>query len=106
MIDGPERDAQAYERRTAGRSYGAIARELGYDNAPAATAAFLRVLSSREADEQGPARVAEHARLDALAGHVQADTELTPAALTRRLAVIQRMHEAVDLDVPTAAEHP
>lgn len=104
MIDGPDRDVQAFERRSAGRSYGAIARELGYENAPAATSAFLRVLAQCGTDEQMAARHAEHARLDALAEHVRADVELTPEALTRRMAVIERMHSAVDAGAPTVAE--
>jgi hypothetical protein len=104
MIDGPDRDTRAYELRSQGRSYGAIARELGYPNAPSATEAFLRVLHSRPAEAQLDVRAAEHTRLGGLAEHVKADTSLDPAAMTRRLAVIQRMHDAVDAVSHEAAD--
>lgn len=94
------RDVDAYERRKGGRSFGAIARELGFESAPAATEAFLRVLLTREPDEQAIVRAEEHARLDVLAGHVRADESLEPAAIERRLVVIERMRAAVDQGAP------
>jgi hypothetical protein len=91
-----DRDRQAFALRCAGRSFGAIATELGYDNAPAATVAFLTVLRAEPDDVRQSARHDEHVRLDTLEAHVRNDTTLDASAMQRRLAVVDRMRKDLD----------
>jgi hypothetical protein len=96
MHAGPERDRQAYEQRTQGRSFAAIATELGYDDKLAARTGFLSALRLQSPNAQAIARRDEHLRLDALADHLHNDGSLGPDVLRRRLAMIDRMRKRLD----------
>lgn len=103
MAAESERDQEAFRRRVGGRSFGAIARELEFRNAPAATEAFLRVLRQQDDTVRAQVRVEEHQRLDDLEGHVANDADLEPDVRSRRLAVVARMRRDVDLAAAGAA---
>lgn len=89
-------DVEAFNLRRTGRSFGAIARQLGYESAPDATHAFFRALSASEPAEQQLVRDEEHGRLTQLAEHVRADASLDETTRSRRLAVVDRLRQRVD----------
>jgi hypothetical protein len=88
-------DDQALELRRAGRSYPAIAKTLGYAHARDALEAFRRALQRRDPDEQRQLRYQELQRLDALAEHLEARTDLTPEELATKLHAVDRLREIV-----------
>lgn len=96
MQDSHATDVEAFNLRRTGRSFGAIARELGYESAPDATHAFFRALSASEPAEQQLVRDEEHGRLTQLAEHVRADASLDETTRSRRLAVVDRLRQRVD----------
>jgi hypothetical protein len=104
MTAASDRDLECFRLRVEGRSFGAIATELGYANAPQATAAFHRVLREQDDDVRARVRDEEHGRLDALADHVRQDAALDEPARARRAAVIVRMRQ--DVDAAAGADGP
>ena len=87
-------DGKVLELRGKGRSFAAIAKLLGFENANAANAAFNRALRARPAAEQKLLRKQEQFRLDALAERVRAATR-HEAAEQLRLAATADAREGI-----------
>lgn len=96
MTATTDRDLECFRLRAEGRSFGAIADDLGYANAPQATAVFHRVLREQDDDVRARIRSEEHDRLDALAEQVRGDAALDESTRERRATVIERMRRDVD----------
>ena len=79
------------ELRGKGRSFAAIAKLLGFENANAANAAFNRALRARPAAEQKLLRKQEQLRLDALAERVRTRPNLSEREVGRQLRTISRL---------------
>jgi hypothetical protein len=84
------RDAQAVSLRSTGKSFAAIARELGYDRPTEAVEAFNRELRRRPEPERDNLRDEELVRLDALAVRTHERTK-DQAELAKRLRAIEGM---------------
>lgn len=80
--------------RREGRSFGAIAKALGFDRARDAHEAFLRALRRLPRDEQDLVRAEELERLDRLARRLQEAAD-DDADLERKLRVVDRLRRAV-----------
>jgi len=87
----PKQDDQALELRSTGRSFGAIAKALGFERAHHAHAAFNRALRRKPKGEQESVREAELSRLDDVATHIRADEKLTHQEVARRLRAVDRL---------------
>jgi hypothetical protein len=96
MTASSDRDLECFRLRVDGSSFGAIADDLGYANAPQATAAFHRVLREQDAGVRTRIRDEEHDRLDALAEQVRGDAALDESTRERRATVIERMRRDLD----------
>lgn len=88
-------DDQALELRSAGRSYPAIANALGYEHARDALEAFQRALRRRGPVEQTQLRDQELRRLDVLAEHIEARTDLSAEQLAVRRRAVTRLRAMV-----------
>ena len=84
-------DGKVLELRGKGRSFAAIAKLLGFENANAANAAFNRALRARPAAEQKLLRKQEQFRLDALAERVRTRPDLSEREVGRQLRTISRL---------------
>ena len=93
MSDGEQRqrDERVLELREKRRSFGAIAKIVGYERGSEATAAFNRALRRRPPKEQESLRQAELARLDGMAERVRENKELTADDVARRLGTVDRL---------------
>ena len=91
-------DDQALDLRVKGRSFGAIARTLGFEKPVEANRAFNRALRRRPEDERATIRSKENERLDRLAKAVRSDASLTPAAVDVRLGTIERLRARLMTD--------
>ena len=88
-------DDRALELRGQGKGLKAIARELGFQRASEANAAFNRALRRRPVDEQAVIRAAEQSRLDSLADAVRRKEELVEGDVEKRLRAIDRLRAAL-----------
>jgi len=84
-------DGKVLELRGKGRSFAAIAKLLGFENANAANVAFNRALRARPAAEQKLLRKQEQVRLDALAERVRTRPNLSEREVGRQLRTISRL---------------
>ena len=84
-------DGKVLELRGKGRSFAAIAKLLGLENANAANVAFNRALRARPAAEQKLLRKQEQLRLDALAERVRTRPNLSEREVGRQLRTISRL---------------
>jgi hypothetical protein len=83
-------DENALRLRASGKSFGAIAKELGYDRAHHANEAFNRALRRKSPQERTSLREDELARLDAMADGVRA-RKLTPKDVARQLRAVDQL---------------
>ena len=86
-----EHDERALELRKSGKSFSAIASELGMDKASVAVEAFNRALRRLPAAQFQRTRAAELRRLDRLTARVKAETETEPEVLKERLGNINAL---------------
>ena len=91
--DNDARDEQILQRRAAGRSYPAIARDLGLERGMEARAGFLRALRRQPPKNQRVLRHRELQRLDTLASRLTKRTDLDELDIARRLRTIERLRE-------------
>ena len=89
----PVTDDQVLAMRTAGRSYGAIAKSLGLGRARDAQEAFQRALRRQPPDAQAEVREAELRRLNHLATRLQDKAGITEDELARKLRAVTRLRE-------------
>ena len=82
---------QVVELRTQGRSYGAIAKTLGFDQPQQAQTAFHRAVRQRPLHEQRRLRDQELSRLDELAQQIRTLPHLTDQQVTARLRAVERL---------------
>jgi len=87
----PQVDETVLELRSAGKSYAAIARTLGFERSSHAVAAFNRSLRRKVPDEQERLRAQEADRLQALTQAIGGNGELDDETRSRRLAAVDRM---------------
>jgi hypothetical protein len=90
MDDTAGLDDKAVELRAEGRSFGSIAKILGYPTAHDANEAFNRALRRRPKTEQARIRDEELTRLDKLSQRVQDSEDLSPEDVSRYL---QGLHQ-------------
>jgi hypothetical protein len=95
MPDDIARDEQVLTLRDQGRSFAGIARELEFEGALGANAAFNRALRRRPAAEQEALRNREVARLDALGERVRRRDDLNDEEVARRLRGLQRLRKTL-----------
>ena len=84
-------DIQVIELRQTGKSFGSIARRLGYARPREAWMAFNRGLRSRAPEEQAVLRRDEMGRLQALAEAIKGRVDFSAEDQVRRLATVERM---------------
>ena len=84
-------DSQAVELRQHGKSFGSIARRLGYERPREAWLAFNRGLRSHEPEQQAVLRRDEMGRLEALTEAIKTRADFTAEEQVRRLATVERM---------------
>jgi len=82
------------ELRTAGKSFGSIAKAVGVDRKVDALHLFLEAIDTRPADEQVELRAAENARLDELERKTRENEDAT--ARERGLASIVKLRDYID----------
>jgi hypothetical protein len=92
---GQTLDDRALVLRRAGRSYAAIARELGLGRARDAHAAFLRALDRLPPDEQAATREEELRRLDRLERSLVEQAGADNGDLARKRLAIARLRDAL-----------
>ena len=88
-------EARVLGLRREGRSFAAIAKELGYERASQANDAFNRALREQPAAEQATLRKEEGVRLDALESRVRSLTDLDADEVERRLRTIARLRQVL-----------
>lgn len=93
MVDTVITDDRVLELRSRGRSYGAIAKTVGFERAREAHEAFQRALRRRPIREQSTLRVEELRRLDLLARRIETNPNLTADALARKLRALDRLRD-------------
>jgi hypothetical protein len=91
VTDTVERDAEALQLRTSGKSFASVARALGYEKARDANLAFNRALRRLPGGELDAARVAEGKRLDKLVVRINTSADLSDDESTRQLRVVDRL---------------
>ena len=91
MVQPQTIDDRVLELRSQGRSYGAIARELGLDQPRDAHDAFRRAVRSRPAPEQTVLRNQELDRLDELSEQIRTLPHLTAEQVAAQLRVVTRL---------------
>lgn len=90
-----DRDEKALAFREEGKTFAAIARELGLDGTIDANAAFNRALRRRPSGEQDGLRQREMARLDALGERVRQRVDLSEEEVARRMRGLERLRKAL-----------
>lgn len=95
MHDDLARDEAALQARLSGRSFVAIAGDMGYPNARAALAAYRRAVLRKPIPEQKTIRARERKRFEAMRKAVRGNTALTPAEVEQRMAHIERLSAAL-----------
>lgn len=90
-----DRDDKALTFREEGRTFTAIARELGLGGTVEANAAFNRALRRRPSGEQDGLRQREMARLDALGERVRQRDDLSEEEVARRMRGLDRLRKAL-----------
>ena len=85
------RESQVLQLRQEGRSFAAIATQLGYERARDVWLAFNRALRRHAPEEQATLRRAEMARLEARTDAIRVKADITPEEQARRLDLIERM---------------
>lgn len=90
-MDSKEIEERVLRLRETGRSFGAIATELGMDRARLAHDAFRAAVARRSAEEQAHLRRRELARLDGMAKRLAGRSDLSRADLEQKLTVIERL---------------
>lgn len=90
-MDSTEIEERVLGLRETGRSFGAIAAELGMDRARLAHDAFRAAVARRSAEEQADLRGRELARLDSMAKRLAGRGDLSKGDIERNLAVIERL---------------
>jgi hypothetical protein len=93
--DQRQKDAIALRLRSHGRSYGGIAKQLGWDRTWLAVAAFNRALRRQSPEEQDRLRQQESAKLTKLTASVEQSDNLDEKARQRRLAAVDRLRTAL-----------
>ena len=91
MIRPQTIDHRVLELRSQGRSYGAIARELGLDQPRDAHDAFRSAVRSRPGPEQTVLRNQERHRLDELSEPIRTLPHLTTEQVAAQLRVVARL---------------
>lgn len=90
---GPERDSEVLALREQGRSFARIARDLGFEGATQANAAFMRALRRLPTAEQESLRSHEMARLNALGERLRQRPDLDDAEKERRGQRLDRLRK-------------
>lgn len=90
-----ERDEKALAFREEGRTFAAIARELGLHGTVEANAAFNRALRRKPSGEQDGLRQREMARLDALGERVRQRDDLSDEEVARRMRGLERLRKTL-----------
>jgi hypothetical protein len=88
-------DSSVLQLRREGRSFGSIAKALGFERSSQANEAFNRALRELPGDEQVTLRVEENVRLDALETRLRANAELETDEVDRRLRTIARLRQVL-----------
>jgi hypothetical protein len=96
--DAASTDEQVLQFRRRGRSFSAIARDLGLARATDASDAFLRAVRTRPPDEEDDLRREEYDRLDRLTAQATSDASLDTAEVAKRLRTIERMRQLMTAD--------
>jgi hypothetical protein len=91
MTDAAIREDKALELRASGKSFGAIAKKLGYERTHQANEAFNRALRRKPPAERDGLCRQELTRLDAVAEGVRASHELGPDQIAQRLETVERL---------------
>jgi hypothetical protein len=86
-----ERDDQVLHLREGGRSYLAIAEQLGLERATTARARYLRALRRRPPAEQSALCIRELHRLDSLADHIATRKDRDQPEISRQLRMVDRL---------------
>jgi hypothetical protein len=84
-------DDDALRLRASGKSFGAIAKALGYERSDQANEAFNRALRRRPPKQRKKLRDEELVRLDAMADGVRSRPQLEPDDIARRLRGVERL---------------
>ncbi len=92
-LGGPERDSEVMALREQGRSFASIARDLGFEGATQANAAFMRALRRLPTAEQESLRSHEMARLNALGERLRQRRDLDDAEKERRGQRLDRLRK-------------
>jgi len=90
---GAARDEQILELRDAGRSYPAIARELGLERSTDARAGYLRALRRQPPEARQLLRRRELRRLDSLASAIAGRADISEADVARRLRAVDLLRK-------------
>ena len=92
---GGSTDEQVVALREQGRTYAAIARELGIRRAAGAQASFVRVLRNRSSQDRTPMLQRELGRLDLLEGRIRDRDAADPERLGRRLEALSVLRQTM-----------
>jgi len=98
VADSDDADDMVLELRTGGRSFGGIAKRLGYDRTGQVVVAFNRSLRRKSGDEQERLRQQEADKLQAMTAAVEGNEGLDDETRARRLAAVERMRVALYAD--------
>jgi hypothetical protein len=93
VADSTERDDEVLALRERGRSFAGIARDLGFEGASPANAAFNRALRRLTPSDQESARSREMARLDALGERLRQRQDLDEPEMARRTRTLERLRK-------------
>jgi hypothetical protein len=93
VADSNERDDEVLALRERGRSFASIARDLGFEGASPANAAFNRALRRLTPSDQESSRKREMARLDALGERLRQRQDLDEAEMARRARTLERLRK-------------
>ena len=93
MIQHMRVEDRVLAMRSTGRSYGAIARTVGFASAREAHDAFLLALRRRPHAEQAELRDQELGRLDDLARQLRDQRAMNEEELADKLGVLDRLRE-------------
>lgn len=96
IVENTDQDNSVLVLREQGKSFTAIARDLGMPRSVDANAAFNRALRRRPAGEQESLRSHEMARLDALGERVRRRSDLDEAEVERRMRSLERLRKALN----------
>jgi len=93
VADSNERDDEVLALRERGRSFASIARDLAFEGASPANAAFNRALRRLTPSDQESARNREMARLDALGERLRQRQDLDEPEMARRTRTLERLRK-------------